>query len=101
MITTYYRVANVIIIYSDISNHESFDNLNNWVNDVKKYSNDDTDIFIYGNKMDQEDKRQVLISEKDDFENHSHYNVFEVSAKTGGNIDQSFKQIIETLIEKK
>ena len=51
--------------------------------------------------MDQEDKRQVLISEKEDFENHTHYNVFEVSAKTGGNIDQSFKQIIETLIGKK
>ena len=39
MITTYYRVANVIIIYSDISNHESFDNLNKGISDVKKFSN--------------------------------------------------------------
>ena len=101
MTTAYYRGANAIIIVYDITNHESFNNLNNWVNDVKKFSNDDTDIFIYGNKMDQEDKRQVLISEKDDFENHSHYNVFEVSAKSGNNIEESFSKIVEALIEKK
>jgi GTPase SAR1 family protein len=35
MITTYYRGANVIIIYYDITNHESFDNLNKWTSDVK------------------------------------------------------------------
>ena len=47
MTTAYYRGANAIIIVYDITNHESFNNLNNWVNDVKKFSNDDTDIFRF------------------------------------------------------
>ena len=101
MTTAYYRGANAIIICYDITNHESFDNLNKWISDVKKFANDDTEIFIYGNKMDQEDKRQVMIGEKDEFENNSHYNIYEVSAKSGNNIEESFSKIVESLIEKK
>jgi Ras-related protein Rab-1A len=101
MTTTYYRGANAIIICYDISNHESFDNLNKWINDVKKFSSDDTEIFIFGNKIDEENKRKVLISEKNEFENSFHFNIFEVSAKSGKNIEEAFKKICEGLIEKK
>ena len=58
MITTYYRVANVIIIYSDISNHESFDNLNKWISDVKKFSN------VYTKFLFLEIKLMMRIKEK-------------------------------------
>ena len=47
MITIYYREANKITIYCDITNYESFYNLNKWISDVKKFSSDYIEFFFW------------------------------------------------------
>ena len=55
--------------------------------------------FFYFWKIDEEDKRKILIEEKD--ENIFHFNIFEVTAKSWKNIVEAIKKICEVLIEKK
>ena len=45
----YYRDAHGIILIYDIANRKSFNNLNNWIEDIKDNSIKDCQIVIVGN----------------------------------------------------
>ena len=38
----------------DVTKKETFKNLNQWINEAKSYSNDNTLLFLIGNKADCE-----------------------------------------------
>ena len=40
----------------DITKKESFKNLNRWIEEAKNYSNDNTLLFLVGNKFDCENE---------------------------------------------
>jgi GTPase SAR1 family protein len=40
----------------DITNRESFNNVNKWMDETKTYSNDKITAFLIGNKTDLENK---------------------------------------------
>jgi len=52
LIPMYIRDANVIIIVYDISNEESYNNITNWMNDVKDLKRSDAIFALAGNKSD-------------------------------------------------
>ena len=99
--TAYYRGAAAILICCDCTNIESFNNVNNWVEEIGKYTDKDTvDKIILMNKCDLEKERKVERGEIEKFEKESGLKVLEVSAKTGEGIDKAFEYVISNLIDK-
>ena len=54
----YYRNANGIFLCYDITNYKSFENINKWYNEYKKYI-PDAEIILIGTKSDRQNIRQV------------------------------------------
>ena len=98
--TAYYRGAAAILICCDSTNKESFYNLNNWIDEIAKYTDKDVDKLILMNKCDLTEERQIDSSEISKFEKENGVKVMEVSAKTGQGVDKAFEYIIGKLIEK-
>ena len=98
--TAYYRGAAAIIICCDSTNKESFYNINNWIEEISKYTDKDVDKIVLMNKCDLVQERQIDKNEISKFEKENGLKIMEVSAKTGNGIDKAFEYIIEKLIDK-
>ena len=98
--TAYYRGAAAIIICCDSTNKESFYNINNWIEEISKYTDKDVDKLVLMNKCDLVQERQIDKNDISKFEKENGLKIMEVSAKTGIGIDKAFEYIIERLIDK-
>ena len=78
-----YRNASIGVLVYSISDYKSFENLDTWINEMKKYA-PYSKIILLGNKSDEEEKREV--SYDDGKKIYQKYNLdlfMEVSAKNG------------------
>ena len=94
----YYRGAEGILIVFDVTKKESFENIQNWINEVTVYTGKDVVIICLGNKNDLTkgiDKKDIY-----DFQKQTGLEIINVSAKTGDGVEDAFKHIIELLIKK-
>ena len=99
--TAYYRGAAAIIICCDCTNRESFDNIKNWIEEITKYTdNDSVDKIVFLNKCDLNEERCIKKEEIEQSEKENGIKILEVSAKTGEGIDAGFEYIINKLIDK-
>ena len=82
-----------ILVYS-IDDEESFNNLNYWKNEIKKYFNEKNPIILLlGNKLDNIEERKVSTNQAKKFSNDNDIDFFEeISAKNGDNIDKIFNE---------
>ena len=100
LICSFYRNSSLAIIVYSIDNYNSFKNIDNWLSEVKTQANPDEKIFLIGNKIDLEDKREVKISEGQQFADENNVDLFmETSAKTGENTHLLFAKAAILLYE--
>ena len=90
----YYRDASAVLLVYDLTNENSLKSIENWLNEIKIVTNE-SEIFLVGNKNDEE---KIFPINKENFNDVN--NFYEVSAKTGNNIQKMFYNIIEILAEK-
>ncbi len=95
----YYNDAHGILLIYDISNRDTFDDIEKWVEDIKNSAPVDCVIFLIGNKSDLIDKRQVTYQEGKNKAEELGLLFNEVSAKNGDNILLIFGNISEAIIE--
>ena len=95
---TYYRGAKGILIVFDLTNPESFNNIENWINEVTVFTGKDVIIMCLGNKSDL--KKEINKNTIDEFKKKTKLEIINVSAKTGDGVEDAFKHIIELLIKK-
>ena len=79
-----YRNTVVGILVYSVCSRESFNNLETWITNLKKYALPWSKLILLGNKCDDEDKREVSYKKKKKISEK--YNLFffmEVSAKEG------------------
>jgi small GTP-binding protein len=79
----YYRGSAGALVLFDLSNRDSFENVERWLQDVKSVARADVVLILIGNKQDLEADRQVRSDEAQDFAQRYGMKYFEVSAKTG------------------
>ena len=94
----YYRGAEGILIVFDVTNRETFKNIENWIKEVTVFTGNDVVIVSLGNKSDL--KKSITKSDIDDLKKRTKLEIFNVSAKTGECVEDAFKHIIELLIKK-
>ena len=97
IIKHYYRGANGVLLTYDITNRGSFEKLGFWLNDLKENSDSMEDLYIclIGNKIDNEDEREVTTEEANIYAKDNNMPYFEVSAKTGQGIKKLFDDVIK------
>lgn len=94
----YYRGAHAILIFFDITNYKSFDNVNMWLKEIDEHCLNKVEKILIGTKTDLSNYRAVSINEIQDFAKKINILYFETSAKTGENIDIVFHELSDLLI---
>ena len=90
----YYKGAKGAFVVYDITNKNSFDNADNWLNNLRASADKKCSIILIGNKSDLEDKREVSIEQGEEKAKNSEIAFMETSALSGDNIDKAFEMMI-------
>jgi len=98
----YLKTVETIIIVFDLSNHETFTKVPNWLNRAKSYHASNANYIILGNKADKtfrevsDDEIEEMMTQPE-FEGVTY---FTVSAKNNDhNVDQVFQAMAKTRVE--
>ena len=95
MTKAFYKGALGALIVYDISKKDTFENVENWITDLKKSSDKKVSIILIGNKNDLEESRQVK-KEEGEMKAKEHGIAFlETSALNGNNIEIAFKTLVD------
>ena len=95
----YFKGANGIILIYDITFKETFENVRNWIKQIKEEVSEKVCIILVGNKIDKGEERVITKEEGEKMANEYNLKFFECSAKTGDNIDKIFKEVVTKTVE--
>mmetsp|Transcript_6489 Transcript_6489/g.7419 ORF Transcript_6489/g.7419 Transcript_6489/m.7419 type:complete len:206 (-) Transcript_6489:1274-1891(-) len=96
--SAYYRGADGIIMTYDVTNQDSFDHVQDWLQEVNRYANEGTCKLLIGNKSDREDK-VVSTEVGTEFAKKLDMPFLETSAKTAANVEAAFLAMASQLIK--
>jgi Ras-related protein Rab-6A len=97
LIPSYIRDSTVAVVVYDITNSNSFQQVNKWIEDVRAERGNDVIIMLVGNKTDLQDKRQVTMEEGERKAQELGVMFIETSAKAGYNVKQLFRRVAAAL----
>lgn len=95
--SAYYRGADGIIMVYDVTNQESFDHVNDWLNEVNRYASEGTCKLLVGNKSDRTDK-VVSTEAAKAYADELKIPFLETSAKNASNVEEAFLTMTSELI---
>ena len=96
---SYYRGGNGVLVVYDITDRESFENLNSWLIEIEKNANKNVYKLLIGNKSDLEEKRKVSFQEGKDFATSNGMQFIETSAKTAAKVQEAFELLTSEIIK--
>jgi len=96
--SSYYRGSHGIFVVYDITDIVSFNNIRVWIEEIKKYtSGESIQLFLVGNKKDQEPNRAVETAQGQEMADQLGAKFLETSAKERVNVDQIFIELTRSL----
>ena len=89
---SYYRGAQACLIVFDITNRESFESIENWIENFNKFCNPNIEkiILLIGNKCDLGIDRKISYEEAENYSRVNNLLYYETSAKDDINIHEVF-----------
>ncbi|KAI8325705.1 ras-related protein rab-14-like protein [Martensiomyces pterosporus] len=96
---SYYRGSIGTIFVYDITNRESFDNLDTWMSDARELTAPHSIFVLIGNKADQESRRAVSHAEGEAYAKANNMLFVEASAKTGEQVESTFIKLASQIIK--
>ena len=97
LIPSYIKDSAVAIVCYDVTNKDSFQSVDKWIEDAKALRDDDVVLVLVGNKADMDSARQVSTEEGREYATKMNLMFFESSAKTGLNIKTLFNDLAKKL----
>lgn len=98
----FYKGADGLILVCDLTDPESFKNMERWYKDIKNTLGENTPPgLLMGNKNDLVADRKVQRKELTKLAKKLGFNSFETSALTGENIDEAFKTMANRIFKRK
>jgi len=93
----YYRGANGALICYDITNPESFQNLNKWFKEIENQGENGCINILIGNKCDLAHLRQVDTEEARKFAEKHNVSFLETSAANDTNVELAFTSLLKEI----
>lgn len=97
---TYYKGAMGIILAYDCTDENSFNNIKNWVQQIKIHASDDVAKVLIGNKCDRPDKK-ISAEQGEELARELGIPFFETSAKNKVNVDETFYYIAKDIKDRR
>jgi Ras-related protein Rab-8A len=97
---TYYKGAMGIILAYDCTDENSFNNIRNWVQQIKMHASDNVSKVLIGNKCDRPDKK-ITTEQGEALAQELGIKFFETSAKTSINVNETFKFIAKEIKDRR
>ena len=98
LISNFYRNSSLAVIVFSITDHASFDSIDQWLKELKSNSSPDIKIFLIGNKVDLENQRAVSTEQGKNLQNDYNLDLFvESSAKKKKNTEYIFVEAAKLL----
>jgi small GTP-binding protein len=94
----YYKNADAAVAVFDLTNLESFENLDNWVQTFRDVVSARI-VCVLGNKSDLETERAVTDAQIQGYVQSKSFSYFPTSAITGDGIQEAFAQLADDLLE--
>eukprot|EP01103_Thecamoeba_quadrilineata_P001368 TRINITY_DN11214_c0_g1_i1.p1 TRINITY_DN11214_c0_g1~~TRINITY_DN11214_c0_g1_i1.p1 ORF type:complete len:197 (-),score=30.35 TRINITY_DN11214_c0_g1_i1:190-780(-) len=98
--SSYFRGAQGILLVFDISNPESFENIDNWLRETARSNPEITLRILIGNKSDLTSERMVDTTRAQEYAQKKKLQYLETSAKTGSGVDDAFNAITRLMMSK-
>ena len=83
-----------ILITFDVSNRESFENLQQWVDRVKDFKEDCANVLLVGTKIDEE-RKDVTEEEAREYAENVGFPLIFTSSLEGTNVREAFLQVLQ------
>jgi small GTP-binding protein len=98
--TVYYKGTDGAVVLFDVTNPNSFEHLANWIQEVRKYTDDGKKlpIILVGNKRDLVDNRKIDTEQAQLFAIQHGVEYIETSAKDGSGVNEAFEKISNLLV---
>jgi len=98
---SYYRGAHGVAIVYDPTDTESYNNLAHWVDEVKRYANDNIDRMIIESKSDLKSSFVIDTAAAQEFAEKEGITLFmETSSKTGEGVEECLNQLIHQIFNR-
>ncbi|XP_077462239.1 ras-related protein ORAB-1-like isoform X2 [Stigmatopora argus] len=92
--SSYYRGVDGIIIVYDVTDQESFNNVNEWLQEIDRYASENVNKLLVGNKCDLTTKKVVDYTTAKEFANCLGIPFLEISVKSATNVEQAFMTMV-------
>mmetsp|Transcript_29753 Transcript_29753/g.81715 ORF Transcript_29753/g.81715 Transcript_29753/m.81715 type:complete len:209 (+) Transcript_29753:52-678(+) len=97
--SSYYRGCHGIILVFDVNERETFDHLQQWLEELDLYATTQhTAKLLVGNKIDLQ-QREVSVEEATDFARKQAMMYVEASAKTRAGVRQAFEEVVQKILD--
>ena len=101
LINSFYRNSALVMIIYAIDDINSYNHIEEWLNEIRTKVGQETKLYLIGNKLDLENERQVNTKDAEKFSSDNEFDFFiETSAKTGFNAEKVFIQAAKDLYKK-
>ena len=95
------KSAEGIILMYDITKQKTYDDITEWMENVKQIKGTDFPMILIGNKSDLENQRIVSKEEGEELALKFNLKFFEISNKDGNNVNEAALEIISQIVDKK
>ena len=99
VVSTYFKGAHGILLLYDLTNKDSFKNLESWLIEIEKNSNQKVLKILIGNKCDLTEEREITAEEGKAFALRNGMEFMETSAKMNTNVTEAFETLGKLMIE--
>jgi small GTP-binding protein len=96
----FYKNTMGVIVVFDLTDEASFENVRNWLRQIKTHAGENVCKILVGNKCDMPEARAVARERIDEFAKEIDIEYFEASAKNNENIAEAFTCISKTVKDK-
>ncbi|CAF1217454.1 unnamed protein product, partial [Didymodactylos carnosus] len=99
VVRNFYRGAHGVLLCFDITDSESFRNIEEWANEIQRYCPQNIPIYLIGTKSDLKTERAVSYEQAKECADKRGIQYIETSSKTNYNVQKTFVNFAKTLIE--
>jgi len=98
--SSFYRGAQGVALVFDVTDHDSFANMGQWIRSMQTLTTEGTPWMIIGNKTDMVKERSVTQAAAEALAKKYGVWYFETSARTGYNVKEAFHALTKIMTQK-